>query len=207
VARTVQINHSYFRQKRREMGMTQSELAERSDTAQSAISMFESGRPDAVADDKLRVIAEILGIDLDTTAALNTQALTNLFEKKYCPNADCPCNAPYLVAGQVCVLISPVSAPEGERSRCRLCGEMMESRCPNSECRAPVTHGAFCVCCGHATITAVPRAGQSAETWVQEGQERIRALTKLTRNTETLIRGKGHPCPPSPREGDSPHVI
>ncbi|MBL7115635.1 MAG: helix-turn-helix transcriptional regulator [Kiritimatiellae bacterium] len=187
--------------------MTQSELAERSDTSQSAISMFESGRPDAVADDKLRAIAEILGIDLDTTEALSKEALIHIFENKYCPNPDCPCNAPYLVAGQVCVLICTVSSPAGERTRCQLCGEILEARCPNSECRASVTHGTFCAHCGHAYITAIPPAGQSAEIWVQEGQERIRALTELTRNTETLIRGKRLSCLPSPKEGDPPHVI
>ena len=50
------VNHEFFRRIRREKGITQTELARLAGCTQSAVSMFESGRHDAVNDTARRQI-------------------------------------------------------------------------------------------------------------------------------------------------------
>jgi len=164
-----------LRLKRREMGLTQSDLARQAECTQSAISMFEAGRADALSLKTVKRIAEILEIDLDAirdepaTEAAGTAVL------KYCPVDECYSNIPYVVHDTLCLYPGTVRAPRAERTRCRWCGEPMESACPNRECGADIVAGAFCPLCGEPYITATGKE-EPVTDWADAQRRRIREI-------------------------------
>jgi hypothetical protein len=182
------------------MGLTQSELARRTDCLQSAISMFESGRG-GLSDAKIIEVARVLGLDAgpEREAAFREAGAAQAL--KFCPAADCPSNIPYVVAGRVCVFVRPVLAPLSEATRCRLCGEVLESRCPNVECDAPVSQGACCERCGSAYVPPVLPRGESPEAYAARRQSEMEALRSLMEFTPMSPQS---PRPPAPRAAPHP---
>ena len=178
-------DHDAFSRKRRELGITQSELARRTGCLQSAVSMFESGRG-GLSDEKILEIARILGVDAGPQRETAFSGAARDPWLKFCPSADCPSNIPYVAHGQVCFLTRPVLAPAGENTRCRLCGEVLEHHCPNVECDAPVTSAAFCDRCGSPYVPfSLPR-GESARTYVERRQAELRSLRSLIESYPAL---------------------
>lgn len=202
MARRLQFDTEAFRRARRERGLTQSAVAEAIGATQSAVSMFESGRPDALADDKILSMASLLGLDVEsTTRAAGAVTAVGTRIHKYCPAHDCPSHVAYVSAGRACLMVIPVTALPGESTRCALCGEVLESHCPNPECTAPVGPGAFCVRCGTAYVSAPPDADRDPDSFVRLRGAQLRELHTLARFSSTLTtRGaasaEAEPLPP-----------
>jgi len=173
------------RQRRLELGLTQSELAERAGCSQSAVSMFERGYGDVLSSDRLKVLAEVL--DLDPGQARPPQGETARGAQrevwKFCPAPECPSNAPYAVAGRLCFRPTCRRAPDGKKTYCRDCGELLESRCPNPECRSEITPGAFCPECGTAYVSAMFASDAEPidpSMWATQRRREIAELRSLT---------------------------
>lgn len=172
---------------RRAAGMTQSELARKVGCQQSAISMFESGLPDRLSEEKVRALAKVLGVD---PAAARPEPVVGTPSRsilKYCPIDECPSNVPYVVRGQVCFAPTLVMAEAAERTHCLDCGELLESACPNGACGASVSPGAFCPACGTPYVTPGVSAAKDVGAWIADRRDSIRQL----RETQKLCRVDG----------------
>ena len=191
-----------FREARRRKGLTQTELAHQDDCSQSAISMFESGRADALAAEKLDGIADILGIERRQwqTAATSPVVPEVL---KYCPLDSCPGNVPYLVGNELGFWPTLTPAPDTERSYCPFCGELLETRCPAAACRTAVAAGAFCRRCGHRYVAVTAEPVPSAVIFVRRRQN---ALARLQALTAHAARGIGS-TPASPEQPEVTDVL
>jgi len=172
--------HTVLREARRRAGMTQAALAGEVKCKQSAISMFEAGRTDALARDKVRRIAELLGVELGSEARGKGTAGQARLKLKFCPTDDCPSNVPYAVRGEVCIQPRMDEVPEGEARRCRLCGEILLELCPNEECKADVVEGGFCPKCGCAYVMATRDREEDPVRWADTQRERIREVRDMT---------------------------
>lgn len=172
----LKVNNEFFRRTRREKGVTQADLARQANCTQSAISMFESGRHDAVNDATIQAIAAVLDIDLKSPDATGIEAASAALVAKYCPIDDCPSNFPYLVRNQVLLMPSIVNGPAREKTRCRLCGELLESTCSNCDCMAPVDKGACCYVCGKPYVSFIGELNESPENFVSRRQAEVRNL-------------------------------
>ena len=174
--------HELLWQARRRRRLTQSELAGRVNCSQSAISMFESGRADALSQEKVALMADILGVDIKSSAA--EEGLRVHVEErtlKYCPVDDCPSNLPYVSRGQLCYHPTMIEAAALEKTCCRDCGEFLEARCPNAACGAPVSEGSFCTRCGAAYVTVTERRrGSSLVEWADRERARIREVRAMS---------------------------
>ena len=179
--------HEAVREARRRARLTQAELARKVDARQSAISMFESGQPDVLSDEKIRAIAKELGIEF-LPAAEGVPATPGLV-LKYCSDPSCPSNVPYRVGSRLCHCPAAVQAPAAERTSCRYCGGLLEAACPGDGCGAPVTAGAFCERCGTPYVPGAARPGREAEAWIARW---IRA-TRLVRSSPGLSDGRDDP--------------
>lgn len=164
--------------------MTQSELARRIGATQSAISMFEGGRRDALAEDRIVAAAKAVGLDPDAFSKAEPALVL-----KYCPAARCPSNIPYVVDGVLLFHPVPVKAPAGEPTYCRDCGEVLESGCPQSGCGAPATDGAVCGRCGTPRITSPLAAGVDPEAWAARRRAEIRGIWALAQARMEIARG------------------
>ena len=175
------------REARRRKGLTQAQVAEAIDCKQSAVSMFENGRRDALSREKLTSLGKLLDVDTNSTAQEAHGTVGNL---RFCPDIDCPSNIPFMVGGRVAIRPSMVPVTGNAPSYCRYCGEVLSPSCPNTQCSTPPSPGAFCAACGTAYIA--PLAVQTpADAWVRARQESSRKLLELTDAIEGNRRIKG----------------
>lgn len=157
---------------RREKGLTQSFVARQVGCKQSAISMLESGRTDKVAEETVEKIAGLLDVALNPVpereaSYLQTPAVPSGFG--FCPDAECPGNVPFTVAGRVLFWASLQTGV-----RCRYCGEVLETACPS--CGAPLREGACCSSCGEPFVAPAVPPGVEPAAWAAS---RRRALSEL----------------------------
>jgi transcriptional regulator with XRE-family HTH domain len=151
-----------FRQKRREAGLSQQELAERCGVKQSAISGFEryGSEAQALSAEKIRQVADLLGIVVDE-AQVKARPHVPRLGLFYCPDSDCPSVLVYRLAGKTAYRPRFIRAEIGVPLFCPDCGEVCERRCP--ECRTPISErlrGAFCPECGTPFIPDLEREAQ-----------------------------------------------
>ena len=148
-----------LRDARRASKLSQSELAAEVGCKQSALSMFEQGRPTKLNDEVVEKLAKKFGVSLvapSTTSnqqpATNNQQPTtfNLPLRGFCPNPNCPSNKPYLVDGRELRLPDREMADPVGAKFCAICGEVLEKRCPN--CGSPVHAGGICSLCGEPYV-------------------------------------------------------
>ena len=145
--------HLIFRNARRAAGLTQAALAEQAGCMQSAISMMESGRMDALSSSTIEKIASILGVVLEAPeAAGGTVQTLPQSHPRFCPNPECPSCFPYLVGRELFFL--PQAADAGAKY-CHLCGEVLLESCPACGAPCPLP-SACCRDCGQALITPPP---------------------------------------------------
>lgn len=165
--------HRQLREARRRAALTQAALAARVGCMQSAVSMMETGRMDALARPTLEKIAEVLGVALPREFAVEGQVATlPPARMRLCPSPDCPSNLPYQVGGDVLFLPRATGA---SGPRCPLCGEVLTSDC--SACGAPaVPCAACCTACGQPLVAAPPELLPDPATWVAERQRRAQAV-------------------------------
>lgn len=183
--------HALLRRARRDAGVTQSALADELGCRQSAISMFESGHLHALAWEKVEHFAARFDVDISQwDQAAPTHATRSRLHLAYCPAADCPSNVPYSVGDTTCLKPRLVTTHDSGPAYCRLCGEVLESRCANPDCRGAVHEGAFCPFCGDAYVSPQPGRHRTS-TWITRQREAITELYALTRTGNPL------PSPPS----------
>jgi transcriptional regulator with XRE-family HTH domain len=172
-----------LREARRSQGLRQSEVAEAIGCTQSAVSMFESGRPDVLARDKVEALAKRLGVSLsgdEVDVALPPAPAG----RRYCPHADCPSNVPLVVAGALRLTPALPRRLLSVATRCPACGEVLEVACPNPKCRAPVGVGPVCAACGQSYVQPPELTGAAAEEWARRRRIEIESLRLLLREEE-----------------------
>ena len=137
-----------IRAARLERGITQIEIANKVGCKQSAISMMEGGRVDAISESTYEKLAELLEINLSalipsTGPVLTAAALAPLQpEVAMCANFECPSNKPYIVGMNV--YFKP-TGKAGFSNRCAICGEILIKVCPHCGVKLQTPGG----CCGH----------------------------------------------------------
>lgn len=163
-----------LRDARRARGITQQDLAKQADCTQSAISMMEKGKTDALARPTLEKIASILGVELpaDEPSPTATAVTSVPHPARICPNDDCPGNLPYRVGDELHFLPHAHDVPG---SRCPYCGEVLISVCP--ECGAPIHAGeAVCTLCGAPLVPHVATPSDASDEWLQTRQRQSQLL-------------------------------
>lgn len=180
-----------LREARREKGITQSELAVELGCRQSAISMFEQGKTTALARKKVVEMAERLGVDIKSFPSVGRSGVDGAMIKKMCPVPDCPSNVAYLAGGRACVMPVFVDAVANEKTRCRFCGEILESRCSNTACVAPLEDGGFCMRCGSPYVSVWLKEGEMAEEWVATSRSAVRELRHMAPAARALLTVAG----------------
>jgi len=159
---------------RREKGMTQSALAQAVGCKQSAISMLESGQPEKLSQEAIAKIASLLEVALESPAlhssVLCPPSSPSFPAPVYCPDAACPSNVPYTVAGELLFWPRPQPAAAGGK-HCAYCGEVLERRCPH--CGAALTEGACCHTCGGAKVTNTLPPETDREAWAAQRRREI----------------------------------
>ncbi len=161
--------HRRLRDARRSQGMTQSELAGRIGCKQSAISMLESGRSEALARPAVEKMAEILGVELDSEESCGASVTPTAGAHGICPQSECPSNVPFAVHGDLLLWPRPQPVPGGRH--CAYCGEVLERTC--RQCGAPVRRGACCPSCGTPWVAPPVDYEGTAEQWARTRRQRI----------------------------------
>ena len=166
--------HRALRKARIAAGMTQAALAARVGCTQSAVSMMESGRREAISKESLEKLAGILGVKLpdnaqDSPPVSPVSAVGALI---FCPNCNCPSNIPYLVGGEVFFM---PRGNVGHGRHCVLCGELLSTTCP--ECSAPISvAGGCCGSCGAAIVNFPTGMAADTRAWVRARVAEIASL-------------------------------
>ncbi len=164
-----------LRDARRAMGITQAELARRVECTQSAVSMMEKGRSDAVARATLVKIAALLKVELpaeEDGAELRRSPAPTAAAIRICPNEDCPSNLPYRVGGSLHFM---PHTHRGSASRCPYCGEVLVGACET--CGEPIRPGeAFCSVCGAPHVGSTLPPEEATDVWLQNRQEQSRLI-------------------------------
>lgn len=161
-----------LRDARRAQGITQARLAGQAGCRQSALSMFESGRTDALARPTVEKIAGILGVKIAPDAEDALSEITTVpavGRRQLCPGADCPSNIPIAVNGEV--LFWPRRQPSGDGRHCAYCGEVLVDAC--RQCGAPLAEGACCQQCGTAQVPPPDVDAAEAERWAENRRRQI----------------------------------
>lgn len=162
-----------LRDARRARGLTQQDLARQAECTQSAISMMEKGKSDALARSTLEKIASILGVALPAEAEISPAATATVSRPvRICPNDDCPGNLPYRVGEEIHFLPHAQDVPG---PRCPYCGEVLIGACP--DCGAPIRSGeAVCTLCGAALVPHVATPTDASEDWLLARQKQSQLL-------------------------------
>lgn len=159
---------------RRKKGLTQTQLARQADCRQSAVSMMERGRPDALSWAKIETIGGILELDLSEYAPKSTEtesAAVSLTAKGYCPHFDCPSNTPYVVNSRLFAMPRTLSTGKF----CQYCGELLEKECP--ECGAKISDAsACCQDCGNIYIATPGDMAERAVSWAEQQRAMLRDI-------------------------------
>lgn len=154
---------------RREKGMTQSALSEAVGCKQSAISMLESGQTDKISQETVEKIAALLGIPLEQEPP--SLPPPSLDVHRFCPNAMCYSNIPYVMNGELLFWPRPQPAAAVSGPHCAICGELLESRCPH--CGVRLGAGACCPVCGGALVTNTLPSETDPAVWAEQRRREI----------------------------------
>lgn len=172
--------HKRLRRARREAGLTQAALAQQVGCKQSAVSMMEAGRREAMARETLVKVAALLKVDLPEMSESVSPALSPAIS--ICGNFSCPSNLPYVVGNDVYFL------PLGNVGRgryCIFCGEVLMSIC--AHCAAPIVkHGGCCGACGEVFVELPEEYVDDVPGWVAGRVEAIESLRRLLPETPIL---------------------
>ncbi|MBU4461191.1 MAG: hypothetical protein KJ579_11530, partial [Verrucomicrobia bacterium] len=156
------------------------------------------------AAEKIQTIARILGVDLTKLPAGTEGAAGAPGVLKYCPDALCPSNIPYVVGRRLCHSPTLVLALAGAATRCRHCGELLEHECPGPGCGVPVSPGAFCESCGTPYIVSGIEPGDDPAAWVARWRKNVEILRGGMRPQWIPESGSGRPSRPgSAREREN----
>ena len=165
--------HLRLRAARRDKGLTQADLAQRAGCQQSAISMMESGRMTALAQETLQRIAVELGVAIETHG--KTPVAAPSAGAAYCTDPECPSNIPFVVSGALVFWPRPQPAAGGRHCAC--CGEVLSSAC--GTCGAPAGAGACCRACGSPFVPPPATVRADLEAWAETRRRQIAAWRAL----------------------------
>lgn len=179
--------YNALREARRDRGMTQAELAEKIGAKQAAVSMYERGQVTALSHHKVLEMGKLLGVDVKAFAAGRDPVSGKAMIRKICPTYDCPTNYPFMAGGQACVMPFFAESVANEKTRCRLCSEVLLSRCPTTGCEAPLVEGAACQRCGQQYVKVELDEGQLPAEWVREQRASIRELRRMAPGVNILL--------------------
>lgn len=138
-----------FKDARRALGLTQTELAAELGCHQAALSMFEKGKSTKLSEEYVLKLATRLKIDLKALLGSGESA-TESFQKTivstgFCPDPDCPSNTAYAVGERT---FFRITLQKGRY--CAHCGEVLEKCCPS--CGAVLNEGGCCTMCGRPYV-------------------------------------------------------
>ena len=166
--------HRTLRKARIEAGITQAALAAQVGCTQSAVSMMEAGRAEAISKESLVKLAGILKVELPASAPEPSSALVSGAGVSVCANFNCPSNMPYLVGEDVYFM--PLGTV-GVGHHCVFCGELLARKCPH--CGAPVvTPGGCCASCGAVLVEMPSGYVENVTAWVDGRMAAISAIGK-----------------------------
>ncbi|MGI5868994.1 MAG: helix-turn-helix domain-containing protein [Kiritimatiellia bacterium] len=158
-------------------GLTQAALAAQVGCTQSAVSMMEAGRAEALSRESLEKLAKILNVTLPGASEAKPQAFVpgvGGAGAAVCPGFNCPTNLPYAVGSDV--FFMPLGTAGGGR-HCVFCGELLMRRCP--ACDAPLsTPGGCCAACGAAIVTMPDGYVDDPQAWIDRRLATIEALAR-----------------------------
>jgi len=165
--------HKRLRRARIEAGLTQAALAQQVGCKQSAVSMMEAGRREAMARETLVKVAALLKVDLPEIPAATPQAFSHAIS--LCGNFSCPSNLPYAVGDDVYFL--PLGNV-GRGRHCIFCGELLLSVC--AHCATPIAHrGGCCGACGELFVELPEGYVEDVSGWVAGRVEAIESLRRF----------------------------
>lgn len=181
--------HDALKAARKCAGMSQAGLADRAGCKQSAISMFERGRTDVLAWEKIVRIAEILGTDIRPYAAHMIPTVHDDGRVlKCCTSFGCERNIPRMIADRLIVRPTFLYAADDGDTFCPECLAKMISRCPN--CDRPVKRGNGCSGCGTPyVVCSIPGDASQIATWVTARRREIRETMALNEEFRTDDQG------------------
>ena len=161
-----------LRDARRARRLSQAALAKEAGCTQSAVSMMELGRPDAVSRETLRKLAALLDITLEVPDEVHpgTTAPHVSSERVCCPQAECPSNVPFAAGNAVVFWPRPQPAGRGG-PYCGYCGEVVLAACP--VCGRAMDEGGYCRGCGAAYVNPPVVSAISAGAWAAERRQQI----------------------------------
>jgi DNA-binding XRE family transcriptional regulator len=171
--------HKILSEARRSHGMTQSALAKEVECKQSAISMMDRGKEDALAWPKIEAIAKKFDLNVEAFAPKSTEPIAqramtgDSTPRAFCPIFDCPANMPYVVNGKLYALPRAIVNPADKY--CAYCGELLEKTCP--ECGASITaESACCQNCGTPYIATPEEIPEGLENWAKNQRQNMKDL-------------------------------
>lgn len=171
-------------QSRRAKQMTQCALAQAVGCKQSAISMLESGQSAKIALETVNKIANLLDVPLEhpssaaSMASVVSSDLPETVSQRYCPNARCYSNVPYVINGELLFWpCQPHYLHDAQTTYCTVCGELLEQYCPH--CGAARCDGACCSLCGGARVTNTIPAETDYKAWAIKRRNEISAWRTL----------------------------
>lgn len=187
-----EIRRRALRDARRARGWTQSRLADEVGCRQSAISMYERGDDSALAAETIAQIAAKLEVKLEAFPEFPDAPPAGMMVRKFCVNPDCRSNVPFIQGPDVFFLPGFFVDSAAKPSWCPWCGEVMESRCRNEQCRAVVASGVCCTACGTPYVPTMPVTPGRDRAWADAERERILDLRTLARADDgTAVGEKG----------------
>lgn len=166
--------HGVLRKARIEAGITQAALAAQVGCTQSAVSMMEAGRAEALSKESLVKLAGILKVELPESAPEPSGAAVSGVGVSVCSNFNCPSNMPYLVGSDVYFM--PLGNVGGGH-HCIFCGELLTRKCPHCG-TAVVTPGGCCASCGAVLVEMPSGYVDNVSAWVEGRLAAISAIRK-----------------------------
>ncbi|NLL83917.1 MAG: helix-turn-helix transcriptional regulator [Lentisphaerae bacterium] len=160
-----------LRNARRARKLSQAALAREAGCTQSAISMMELGRADAISRETLMKLAKILEVDIDLPPITDSPATSlSPVKRLCCPQGECPSNTPFAVAGTVSFW--PKHQPAGHNGDfCAYCGEVLLHACP--ECQAPLNEGGHCARCGSSYVNQPLLTDTTPDAWAASRRQQL----------------------------------
>jgi len=158
-------------------GLTQAQLAELIDGQQSAISMYEHGRLEALSPEKLEILSAVLELDKLPDAAGEESRRYPILA--CCIYEFCPTNMPLLRDKEILYKPTPVWVRDSSHRHCIFCGKELRLCC--HKCGADFQEGAcFCAQCGSPIV----RADTPAKQLVRNGEPILEWIQRRCRENE-----------------------
>jgi transcriptional regulator with XRE-family HTH domain len=134
-----------IRTRRVELRLKQSQLGERLQISQAAISLVEQGSINAVSEETLQLLLKMLGISDAAPSASQIQSEI----VACCPNPDCPEGNSFIKEATLLTRPKFYVIPIDDLRYCSACGTGLVTKCQTPSCGEPLLEGSsHCSHCG-----------------------------------------------------------